>query len=420
MNRKQFVKGLGLSALALQNFSLLNVFAAPVHIPVGRRAVTIPPVIEQAFSVLVDWLERSRWNSFLEAILQLPLPKNTSDPGWSNSLPRLEKIREQPGFEDFAGDQLIRPGNPSMSLLYHALASPRVKGVVEEKKMVTDFPGLEELDALENYIYACQEWDDTNYKKENLHLMVLSYEYRPAYKVPTMDLGDKKFPKYAGIVYSRTGVARIGTEPFHYDSESRSFTNLPEDAGKKKNIAVTAARYGLFLVELVILEQEVSDPIVLMNYQANERTNLGERGFIRPLRKIFNDGQLSIRFAEYHLNEKLSRLARFEYLGQKIEFFPKQHAGFLDEIPFKRVSATDDTGSKLGLYKNDRKMVELLRNNLRLILRLLGDWCHAENRRSPFTPVSAGLYQIAGQIYGCLYFYLDSIGKIKLPACDGA
>src|SRR4051794_10056684 len=63
--------------------------------------------------------------------------------------------RTRPGFEEFAfgGRQGIEPGIPGLSLLYHALASP---DVVPEKLTPgkTDFPTLEELDTVENYIYS--------------------------------------------------------------------------------------------------------------------------------------------------------------------------------------------------------------------------------------------------------------------------
>ncbi len=65
--------------------------------------------------------------------------------------------RTIPGFEDFAfeGKRGIEPGNPSQSLLFHALASPNViKSGDETEPELTLFPTLAELEIVENYVYG--------------------------------------------------------------------------------------------------------------------------------------------------------------------------------------------------------------------------------------------------------------------------
>ncbi len=88
------------------------------------------------------------------------------------------------GFDDFAGMNMIKPGFPAFSLLYHALASPRVRPA-----SVTAYPELEQLDVLENYIYALAEWNHLKSihqvgSNDDLVMAVFAYEYRPAFKTP--------------------------------------------------------------------------------------------------------------------------------------------------------------------------------------------------------------------------------------------
>src|SRR5690349_17386828 len=64
--------------------------------------------------------------------------------------------RALPGFEDFSleGTAAIEPADPARSLLYHALASPNVYVNPSGTRTDDDFPTLEELDVVENYIYG--------------------------------------------------------------------------------------------------------------------------------------------------------------------------------------------------------------------------------------------------------------------------
>ena len=96
--------------------------------------------------------------------------------GWQNLLKRhglditkadlaAELVRELtidrgvPGFEDFtlAGQRGVEAGFPAASLLYHAFASPDVHPTAtgEPATSVHAYPTLAELDAVENYIFAC-------------------------------------------------------------------------------------------------------------------------------------------------------------------------------------------------------------------------------------------------------------------------
>lgn len=100
------------------------------------------------------------------------------------NLPGID--RAVPGFEDFAmnGKQAITAGQPSMSLLYHALASPLLTrdhvGVP-----LSGFATPAELDTLENFIFslasiALDQFIKNNGGKTRIAVVLFSSEYRPA------------------------------------------------------------------------------------------------------------------------------------------------------------------------------------------------------------------------------------------------
>lgn len=147
------------------------------------------------------------------------------------------------GFDDFEGNKLIEPGNPSLSLLYHALASQRAKDPTLK------YPSIEQLNVLENFIDGLKKWEDylKNLNNENIHLMVLAFEYRPAFKTPALGINDFeirsiKYPKHAQFVFSRAGISRIGNHEINYNNANRSFTNKPADPNYDKDIGQTENR----------------------------------------------------------------------------------------------------------------------------------------------------------------------------------
>src|SRR6185503_17843364 len=132
---------------------------------------------------------------------------------------------------------------PAFSALYHAMASPRVRSA-----KLKAYPSLEHIDILENYIYSLAEWEHLktiyNIKSnDELVLAVFAYEYRPAFKTP--------HHQHADLVYSRTGVARVGQHDMNYDTLNRCYTNKPKDGVPVQKVAVVPARYGLFIAKRV-------------------------------------------------------------------------------------------------------------------------------------------------------------------------
>lgn len=267
--------------------------------------------LETDFGQLLQWLKTNGWTAYLSQELGVDL-NGEGEALKAELIKELAKdklvtlrTKEGAGFDDFAGNHLIKPGYPAFSLLYHALASPRVRSA-----QFTAYPSLEQIDLLENYIYALYDFKQLksayqiNADKE-LVLAVFAYEYRPAFKTP--------HHQHADIVYSRTGIARVGNQPINYDVINRCFINKPKDEAATKQVAVTPARYGLFLARKVksknvdLLRTAVSKPGDKYN-DANDAAHW----FLQPVRKLFNHDLLinesNISFRENHRSEKINKL----------------------------------------------------------------------------------------------------------------
>jgi len=359
MERKDFIKKTAASFVALNSLSVLDLFSSTISSPstpiIESDLAKIDDSLRAEFTALVKWLKDNKWEDFLLKNINQTTILWNEDLKLCSEISNITRTKVN-GFDDFGGNKLIELGNPSLSLLYHALASPRVK----DKSLIA-YPTIEQLDTLENFIYGLKKWDESLFanKKREFHLMVLSYEYRPAFKTPTFDPNHRlNHNKYAQLVYSRTGISRIGNKDYNYDSENRCFTNLPLTKKDEKQIAVTPARYGLFLVELVTVNESSNDSIKLMNYQDVEKTNLGRRHFVKPIRKLFNNSLYDIQFAEYHLNEKLYKLTQFDIDGERIEF---PVTADINSAPFTRVNCSDDSGTTLPCNTTNENMVKLER-----------------------------------------------------------
>ena len=271
----------------------------------------VSAAVQQEFTALMDWLSRNGWITYLKDALGVNL-------SLTGDALRAELVKElnagklkilmdnsESGFDDFAGVNLIKPGFPAFSLLYHAMASPRVRPAV-----VTAYPNIDQLDVLENYIYALTEWDHLKsiygvQSNGDLVLAVFAYEYRPAFKTPHHD--------HADMVFSRTGVARVGQDEMNFDRINRCFTNQPKDGIPVQRAAVVPARYGLFIAKQVKSNQ--IDLLTTGVYKPGDKFDDQEdhqRTFLQPIRKVFNNdmlfGEANLSFTESHRSEKLAKL----------------------------------------------------------------------------------------------------------------
>ena len=146
---------------------------------------------------------------------------NLTAPNLKAELSRKLTIdREQSGFTDFCldGHKGVEPGDPARSLLYHGLASPNVHPIVGRRKISNDdYPSLDELDAIENYVYSLKPFDPSKLKK--LFVGVFAYEYRPA--------ASSAHASAAREGRAGTGDAAVPTRPPRRDPEGPPPTRPP-------------------------------------------------------------------------------------------------------------------------------------------------------------------------------------------------
>ncbi|WP_250565505.1 hypothetical protein [Adonisia turfae] len=249
------------------------------------------------------------------------------------------------GFEDFVASQArgIEPGNPAASLLYHALASPNVSMAPQQdtalaslSQMITEFPTLEELDTIANYIYARANRslvDVRQYAAElleidsdavELSIAVFASEYRPAPETPHQ--------RYADLCHSRTGTARVGTTSAIYDGKLRGYIPFREEDGPN-TIRVLPCHYSTWLAVRSSAQESRFGP-------ARIRSGDENRSFWVPVHKLFNGDEclqgesLEISLSTQHQNKKLERLhQRLEDTGFTSGFSAteRQQPPFIDQ-----------------------------------------------------------------------------------------
>ncbi len=229
--------------------------------------------------------------------------------------------RSVPGFGDFclAGRRGVEPGAPALSLLYHALASPDVHPGADAAQ-AEDYPTLDEIDTVENYIYSLAPLRAADL--ERLVVGVFAYQYRPA--------ASSAHGYHADLVFSRTGVARVGTAAAAYDPARRAFLPQPGAGGA---VAVSPARYGAFLAEG---RAPLNADAIMGRRDQRDRV----REFFFPRHKLFPGREcvagaaLGLDYREVHIGEKLRRVHR----AGGIPVVP----GFdVDAAPFVRDSRSD-------------------------------------------------------------------------------
>jgi hypothetical protein len=242
----------------------------------------------------------------LETALERPLPID----------------RGKPGFADFclSGHKGVTPCDPAKSLLYHALASPDVHPRSRGGQIAAAaYPSLAELDEIENYIYSLKplKLDAST----DLIIGVFAYEYRPA--------ASGAHGYHADLVFSRTGVARVGTaRPAWYGP----WRNFRPDPLRRDGISVCPARYGAFVVGTD--DDKYNTPVMGRWDEQDDPT----RTFYVPTHKLFpgpdciEGVDLELVFREYHRNEKLMKLHTTGQLETVEGFDVKSHPFIRDSL----------------------------------------------------------------------------------------
>ncbi|MEY4579808.1 MAG: hypothetical protein RL701_4511 [Pseudomonadota bacterium] len=209
--------------------------------------------------------------------------------------------RTQAGFDDFAleGVRAIEPGDPARSLLYHAFASQQVQ-FDPDGNALRDFPTSAELDTVENYVWATRQATLAGLRRiagrAPLAIVVFAYEYRNAQ--------DSVHGHHADLAFARTGLARVGNQPAHYDAAARGYLAQGTNA---RAVHALPARYGAFIAQQRKPGTRGFGPL-------DATADDAERSFWVPLHKLFSGPeclrglQLTVSFQAAHRNEKLRRV----------------------------------------------------------------------------------------------------------------
>jgi hypothetical protein len=202
------------------------------------------------------------------------------------------------GIEEFCrlGTRGVEPGDPARSLFYHVFASPHVTpdGIPD-----IHYPTMKELEIIENYIYSVSlpsiETLLGQAKGSKLAIVVFAYEYAPA--------PDTVHRCHADLVFSRTGISRVGNAKPHYVPKARGF--FP-DSGRRK-VHVVPARFGAFIA---VQRKGNEMTIGPLRFQPGDL----KREFWVPLHKLFSGTEciaeldLKLSIETKHINQKIRKV----------------------------------------------------------------------------------------------------------------
>jgi hypothetical protein len=260
---------------------------------------------------LCDRLAPLGWGALLQSVTRnkLDIAQSTSAALQRELTRNLGEIdRTLTGFEDFAakGNKAITPAQPSLSLLYHALASPLITRD-HEGRPLQDFATPAELDMLENFIFSLAPVSLPAFIQDNggasqVAVAVFSSEYRPA--------SDTVDGRHADLVFSRTGIARVGTVRPRYHPDLRGF--WPEDEDNPNGIRVLPARFTAWLAVRKKGRDTRVSPI--LESSVGGAGGEADRDFLVPVHKLFPGGDciegmdLDLSFSAHLFNLKIQRI----------------------------------------------------------------------------------------------------------------
>jgi len=319
-------------------------------------------LIDQVKTILQD-LAPHGWKEVFDAH-GLNIEANNLEEELGRPLKNIDRTFS--GFEDFSmtGRQAITGGVPADSLLFHAMASPAVIWQDSERNQkITKFPTAEQIETIENYVYAKRDKKDLKSIKEehgnDLFITVFSCQYRTAENTP--------HGKYADMVYSRTGIARVGNADALYDAEKRSFEPLVED--DKFKIRVLPAKYSVYLAK----KQKGSKSILGELLDENsEKVNDKGLDFYVPVHKLFNGkeclegGAIDFELSCFHSNEKLAKIHQF--IQERFELSTGVDPCKLKDTPFKFSEGIAKLATSNGTSTSDKQWITPVTHNCPFII----------------------------------------------------
>jgi hypothetical protein len=326
--RREFVLMAGATGLgALLAGSTHGARAAPDQRPIDR--------VRQACARLAPL----GWQTMLSNATGGQLDITAADLAAELAKPLSSVDRTFPGFGDFVRNgpqaanpppsKAIEPGQPDLSLLYHAFAAPSVIASDRSGKKLDGFPTLAEIEAVEDYVYAARRPSLDDIRKRaggsdaTLGIVTFALQYRNA--------PDSVGGNHAQLCFSRAGIARLGDREAFYDAEKRYFSGQKPD--EPYAFRVVPRRFAAFLA-------------VKLKPVAGNFTSFGpqdplhddqSRDFWVPIHKLF-DGPDCLRGMSLTLdmrsglqNDELAAFHRFlQYQGYQNNYYGE----VLEEYPF--------------------------------------------------------------------------------------
>lgn len=256
----------------------------------------------------------------------------------------IDDLRAIRGFEELslAARCPIEARRPATSVLFHALASP---GVVErpDGEPLTEFPTAADLELAENVVFGIRPPSladiSAGFPGDHLAVAVFAREYRQR--------SGTVHGAHADMVFSRTGITRVGTDAPHWDGHKRAFSPL-EPGDDIFSFRVLPCRYAVY-----IAVQKFGNPQDFGPYKADRSIEAAQKfdfpqqsdkpdadhNFWVPVHKLFSGGEcligrdLEITLAQNHFNEKLRRI-HLANMGAPLPFDSGFNEPMVSEAPF--------------------------------------------------------------------------------------
>jgi hypothetical protein len=257
---------------------------------------------------ICDRLAPLGWRDLLKDVTDQKLDIQQASPAalkaaLTATLPTIK--RDVAGFDDFDkdGSCAITAGKPSQSLLYHALASPRVVRDAKNE-LLKGYPTTPEIETVENFIFGVKPPTLAAIKQiagaTKLAVVVFATEYRCCPDTPDA--------VHADLTFSRTGIARIGTARAKYLPDVRGY--WPEDEDNPHAFRVIPVRFTAWLAAPV----KGKDARVMRLKPADAKEKA--RTFWIPVHKLFDGKEciagldLALTCSAKFYNMKLARVLK--------------------------------------------------------------------------------------------------------------
>ncbi len=195
------------------------------------------------FRTLLQRLAAGGWAPLLDLLAIDPESPSLREDLLRPVPPAPDELALVPGFGDLAPSarRAIEPGSPARSVLFHALASPGVVTNPDGTDLAA-FPTPAELDLAENTVFGIVSPSLAALAARsggaNLAVTVFAREYRQAAKTV--------HGMHADMIFSRTGVARVGTKEALWNGRRRAYVPR-DDADDPFAFRALPCRYGVYL-----------------------------------------------------------------------------------------------------------------------------------------------------------------------------